>query len=134
MTVAGGFVGCGVLVGGTVGGFPPGWEVLVGTLGVLVAAGRGWVTVGVGERTTPGVAVSTGLLVGLLSPGSVFLGVGAPGKVPSSDDVGVGEGKFGVTSAIPAGLPVSGGWFMPSKSWRISNPIAGTETGISSTP
>lgn len=109
MVVAGGSVGCRVLVGGTAVGFTTGLDVLVGTLGVLVAAGRGWFKVGVGERSTLGVAVLFGSLVGLLTSGLDSPGVGDPGKVPFQDNVGVGEGIFAVTSAIPAGLPVSGG-------------------------
>jgi hypothetical protein len=109
MVVAGGKVGCGVLVGGAAVGFVPGWEVLVGTLGVLVVVGKGWFKVGVGERTTTGVAVLFGSLVGLLSSGPVPPGVGDPGRVPFQGSVGVGEGILAVTRAIPADLPVSGG-------------------------
>lgn len=90
--------------------------------------------VGVCERIAAGVADSRCSLVGVLPAGSLASGVEVQTSVPLHGNVGVGEGNLGVTKAISAGLPVSGGAFIPNKSWMISKPIAGTDTGISSTP
>lgn len=123
--VAGPIVGLiqGVAVGGFVGSGSCGGVVLTGC----------W-AVGVGVRCKAGVAVFLAWLVGVLSPGIPPAGVEVEGKDPVQGSVGVGVGLYGVTSAIPPGLPVSGGRLTPSKSWMISSPITGTETGISSTP
>ena len=86
--------------------------------------------VGVGVRFKTGVAVFLGCPVAVLSAGGW---VDVAGSSPVQGKVGVGVG-LRVTNAMPPGRPVSGGEFIPSKSWMISNPMAGTETGISSTP
>jgi hypothetical protein len=123
-----------VLVGVTGVEFTGGSLVWVGGIAVLVAVGGMPVEVGVGERTRSGVGVVVGSLVGLLSSGWVTSGTGVLSPVEIASAVGVGDGISGVICAMPAGPPVSGGGFIPIKSCRISRPIAGTETGSSSTP
>jgi hypothetical protein len=123
-------VGCGVLVGG--GLLAVGGNVAVGSWGGLVATGA--TSVGVGVRTTAGGTVLVALLVGVLTLGVALPGVDVAGRLPAENSVGVGVGEDGVTCAILSRLPVSGGRLTPSRSWIISNPIAGTDTGISSTP
>ena len=134
--VASGCGGWGVCVGDDFVGLGQevgvGWSVVLGPWGGLVFTGSPEVAVGV--RIYVAVTVCPGCSVGGFSPGGISPGVDVAGGSPTNRKVGVGVGSAGVTRAIPPDRPVSGGRAIPSKSWMISNPIAGTDTGISSTP
>ena len=107
--------------------------------GVALGDCGGWVfsgelAVGVGKILD--VAVAVGLLgfVGVVSPGFSPPGALVGNTEPGAVGVGVKVGLMGVIRAMLLGLPVLGAGFTPNKSWRISNPMAGTDSGISSTP
>ena len=126
----GGRVGSGVLVadarvglGTAVSG---GWRVGGGSSVVSVPVGTAGVDVGVWLVT--GVADAEGGLVAVPPVG------GEIDVPPTKGSAAVGVGVGDETRATPSARPVSGGSLTPSKSWMISRPMAGTETGISSTP
>jgi hypothetical protein len=127
---AGGSVGLGVLVadsgvelGMLVSG---GCRVGSGPCCVVVAAGPP--RVGVDVALVTGVADEPAGLVAVLSRGGEI-------DVPPADcKVAVGVGLEDGASATPSGRVISEGVLTPSKSWMISSPIAGTDTGISSIP
>lgn len=125
-----------MLVGKTWVGFDPlvavGVRVAVGDCGGRVFAGE--LGVGVAVFLAVGVGLDLLGLVGVISPGFSSSGAPVGNTEPGAGKVGVDVGLLGVIWAMPLGLPVSGAGLTPSKSSRISNPMAGTDSGISSTP
>ena len=125
-----------MLVGITWVGLDPlvavGVGVAVGAAGGKVFAGE--LDVGVAEFLAVGVAVGLMGFVGVICAGFSSSGAPVGTTAPGAAKVGVEVGLLGVIWAMPSGLPISGAGLTPSKSSRISNPIAGTDSGISSTP
>ncbi|MBE9474676.1 MAG: hypothetical protein IMY85_07270 [Chloroflexi bacterium] len=120
-------VGIGVLVA-----LIPGVEVGIGVSGGLIVQ----VGVEVAWVVGNGVADCPGPLVAVALSKLFAVGVSVKEISPMKDKVGVGvgDGSLGVIIAISGNPPVSRGSSIPSKSWMISRPIAGTGRVISSTP